>query len=432
MYRLSFLALALSLTLGLPRPASAQGADEEPRSRILNLENLIQEVRTSNPSLRAAHLEAEELQARIPQVSALPDPTAGFTYQPFPVLTARGFQRSQWRVEQMVPFPGKLGLKGEIASLSAEGVGAEADVFAEDLVLQVKQTYDELYRLQEQIRLIEEFREELRSFEQAAATRYEVGAGMQQAILKAQLERNTLSIRLEKLAEEQRAALETLARLLDRPDLSELDGLVVAPPPVAEIGEANLFELALTERPEADAVRFNLERADRSVALARREFLPDFVFSVNYFDIGAAGTTPTATGRDAIALNVGVKIPLWAGRLRGRLNEARAQRQQAEARYDALKTAFRTEIDDLVNRRDRQQRQLRLLDESLLPQAETTLEATLSAYTTGRTDFLDLLDAERTLFNLRLEQVDTYARYLKTTAALERALGVSSLNEITR
>lgn len=56
------------------------------------------------------------------------------------------------------------------------------------------------------------------------------------------------------------------------------------------------------------------------------------------------------------------------------------------------------------------------------------MEATLSAYTTGRTDFLDLLDAERTLFNLRMERIDTYVRYLKTTAALERATGLTTTN----
>ena len=83
-----------------------------------------------------------------------------------------------------------------------------------------------------------------------------------------------------------------------------------------------------------------------------------------------------------------------------------------------------------MDRAQRQQRRLDLFDRALIPQAETTLEATLSAYTTGRTDFLDLLDAERTLFNLRLDQTETYTRYLKTTAALERTLGVLWLDEI--
>ena len=66
----------------------------------------------------------------------------------------------------------------------------------------------------------------------------------------------------------------------------------------------------------------------------------------------------------------------------------------------------------------------------LSPQAETTLQATLSAYTTDRTDFLDLLDAERMLFSLETGYEDTFARYLKITAALERALGVRSLADL--
>ena len=384
------------------------------------------------PFFAAARLEAEELQARVPQVSSLPDPTASLTYQPAPVVTARGPQRSQWRVQQTIPFPGKLRLRGEIAHLGAEVAGAEANVFAHDLTLQIKLTYHELFRIQEQGGIIRRFQEELRQFEEVAATRYEVGTGMLQDILKAQLERNALNIRLEKLDEEERTNLEILARLLNRPDLSGLDRPVVVRAPVTETEQQNLLELALAARPEADAVRFDLERADRKDELARREFLPDFTFSLNYFDISDSELTPTMTGRDALALEVGVKIPLWQGRLRGDLQEARAHRRQAEARQEALVTSFRTQIEDLTHRRERQQRQLQLLDESLLPQAKMSLEATLSAYTTDRTAFLDLLDAERTLFTLRLEWVDTYARYLKTAAALERALGTGSLDKLTR
>jgi len=66
----------------------------------------------------------------------------------------------------------------------------------------------------------------------------------------------------------------------------------------------------------------------------------------------------------------------------------------------------------------------------LILQAEIMLEATLSAYNTGRTGFIDLLDAERTLFGLRLDAVETAAAYWQTVAALERALGVTSLNDV--
>jgi outer membrane protein TolC len=132
-------------------------------------------------------------------------------------------------------------------------------------------------------------------------------------------------------------------------------------------------------------------------------------------------------GQDALALSVGVQVPLWRGKQRAQAVEARAERRRAEARLEALRQEVETRIRDLQHRIERQRRQLALLDDTLLPKAETALEATLSAYRTGQNDFLDLLDAERTLFQLRLDRASTHARLLKTQAELDRTLGRAPL-----
>jgi len=73
---------------------------------------------------------------------------------------------------------------------------------------------------------------------------------------------------------------------------------------------------------------------------------------------------------------------------------------------------------------------LRLYRTRLLPQAETTVESTLTAYTTGQTDFLTLLDAERVRFELRLAEAEAEARTLIALARLARAVGVASLYDL--
>ncbi len=398
---------------------------------VLDLSTLLAELEANNPSLRAARLEAEALGTRRHQVSALPDPSVMIGYQPYPLLTARGTQRTQWRVEQMIPFPGKLGLQGDIADLSAEVAGFEAETFEQDLLFQVKQAYYELYRIQQQEALILAFEGRLQNFADAAAVQYAVGSGMQQVILKAQLEGNTLLRVTLDLAERRRTAAETLARLLNRPTSDAfLVDIRVEAPLFPRLDEAVLLKIAFKERPEVDALDAAARRADTQIALARKQFMPDFGLSVTYFDVGAADVPPTATGRDALAFGVSIKVPLQRGRLRARLEEARVRRAQVEARQEALETSFQTQIADLVSRLRQEAQQLALFQEGLIPQAETTLQATLSAYTTGRTDFLDLLDAERMLFSLGTGYEDTLARYLKMTAALERALGVTSLADL--
>ncbi len=397
----------------------------------LDLSTLLETIRENNPELRASRLGADALALRRSQVTSLPDPKVGITYQPYPLFTARGSQRTQWRVEQAVPFPGKLGLKGDIADFGAEIARYEALTFEHDLLFEAKRAYFELYRIEQQQGLIRAFQERLQDFEENAATQYIVGTGMQQAILKAQLERNALSQRDLSLELLHRSATETLARLLNTSareiELGELEA-----PAIMMASEDALLEAALRLRPEAMALGAAEQRTDAQIALAEKEFFPDFGFNVTYFDVGTASIPATATGRDALAIGVSLNIPLWRGRLKSQLAEAQIKKNQVQARIEGLDIAFKTQIADLVSQITQEKEQLTLFEEALIPQAETTRQATLSAYTTGRTDFLDLLDAERMLFSLQTGYQDTFARYMKAIAALERTLGVSSLSEIDR
>lgn len=423
-------AVLLTAVFCIPGLAFGQESDFTEGPSILHLDSLLQEIERANPSLRAARLDARALDTKRAQVSALPDPTAGISYQPYSMMTARGAQRTQWQIQQEIPFPGKRGLRGEIAGLSAEVASSEAEVYKHDLAVEVKEAFYKLYRTQEQIRLVQQFREELADFEEAATSQYEVGTGTQQSVLKAQVERGRLEVRLDQLEEERQSAQHTLARLLDRSDLEGLTGELRVSPPETK-GAEDLVEVAFRHRPERDVLRQTKKRANRKEALARREFWPDFTIGVNYTDIQARELMPTMTGRDAFSFRVGLQIPLWRGRQRAQVEEAQLEERRAEVQLDALELEIRTRLDDLQSRLQRQQEQLTRLKERLIPQAETAREAALSAYSADRTDFLNLLDAERTLFQLQMDYEDTYSRYLKTRASLERTVGVISSSEIS-
>lgn len=423
-------AVLIALLL-LPAIAHAKHRSRAPADTLLRLDDLLTEARIHNPSLRASRLEAEALAARSRQASAFPDPSVMIGYQPYSILTARGAQRSQWRVEQPAPYPGKLRLQGVIAGLDAEVAGFEADAFEEDLLFEVRQAYYELYRVQRQEELILAFQARLENFEEAAAAQYEVGSGAQQAILKAQLEKNTLARSQLELAEHRRGAAETLARLLNRPASDAfMTRIRIEAPPMPRLDEAALLEIALRERPEVYALDAAARRADARIALARKQFRPDFALSVTYFDIASAPEPPTATERDAVSIGAAIRVPIQRGSLRARLEEARVRRIQTEARQEALETSLQTQIADLASRLRSESRQIALYREVLVPQAESALQATLVAYAAGGADFLDLLDAERMLFSLETGYEDAFARYLNMTAALERALGVRSLADL--
>ncbi len=223
--------------------------------------------------------------------------------------------------------------------------------------------------------------------------------------------------------------LERLARLVNR---ATLDGLIWAPfalSPLPAQPDTSL-DAALERLPEARALRTALARAGRRIDLAGKASLPDFSFNLTYFDIYDSGIPAAADGRNALALGIGVKIPLWQGRLRAGREEATLGRRRLEARYEALTTRIRRSAGEQHSCLRLERQTLDLYGTTLIPQAETIREATLSAYTTGRSGFLDLLDAERMLFSLRFDAEATRVRLQQAAASLERALGVPALSDI--
>ena len=405
--------------------AYATDAEGQPSTAFLDLAAVKAEVLARNPSLRARHLEAQALGTLAAQVSAWPDPMVSATYQPYPLYTARGRQRSQWRLEQAVPLPRTRRLTGEIASLRAESAELEVKAYAEDLVLEAKQAYFELYRAQEHLRHVEDFQRRLLAFEDAAAAQFEVGAGPQQAILKAQLEKNTLALRMLELAARRSSALSGLERMLDR-SLPDSVTVQVALPPRLPAAAENLVELARQSRSESAALRAVRSREEKSIELARMAFLPDFGVHLAYFDIAA----DPGSGRDALAAGLSVRLPVHRPRRRARLQEAAIRQRQAEAQLDAFGSELRSGIHDLVRRFRLERDQLDQYDNLLIPQAESAMEAALAAYTTGRTDFLNLLDSQRLLFTLQMNREDTFVGCLTLAAALERTLGIESLESL--
>ncbi len=220
-----------------------------------------------------------------------------------------------------------------------------------------------------------------------------------------------------------------LARVLNRPDAASFAAAVtVETPHIPEFDEAALLALALDRRPEVDALDAAQERAGAEVELARKAFKPDFGVMLEYSEPGFGGMP--ADRLDGLMAGVMVKIPLQRSRLKAGLEEARLQQAQVAARREEIETSLRTQIGDLVTRLREQKRRLDLFQNTLVPQAETTLASTLSAYTTGRTDFLDLLDAQRMLFDLSTGYEDELVRYLTTIARLERVLGVESIDDL--
>lgn len=420
--------LACALLVAVSGVARAQAPD----TTSLRLDALLAEATAANPTLQVARLETAARAQVSAQVGSLPDPTASVTVLPYPLATGGGSQRSEWSVMQMMPWPGTLALRERAANFAAETAGYEADALALDLALQVKQAYYTLYRLQRTDALVRSFAERLGAFTEATAVRYEVGRGPQGAVLQVQLERERLRERLLDLDARREAALQTLARLTDRPDLVLAGTLVLEPPPLPGT-DAALADVALRLSPEVHALEAAEARAETEVALAEKAFYPDLGLGLMFMDMTGGGMMEMGAGEriaSGVGFMVSARIPLQRDRLRAQLEEARLRQAQVNARQAALETAITTQLADLAYAARREAETLALFRDRLLPQAQATVESVLAAYTTGEADYVAFLDAERSRFQVQLGLEEALGRYLDATARLERALGGTALLDL--
>mgnify|MGYP000408340605 CR=1 FL=1 len=391
---------------------------------LLSLQALIQEALQANPALQAARLKAASQATRPTQVGSLPDPSFEGGYRPLAIDGAEGLMPASVMLMQRLPFPGKLGLEAEAARLEAGAAAQDADALALQLVFALRTTYYELYRLQETRRLIEDFQGRLRAFAEAAAVRYEVGQGSQAAVLRVQLEQHRLSRQLLDLQGVWKALYARLIQLTGRTDLPDTIRLEPLTPP-SELPAVPLEE-AFQRHPEALALRLREDRAHTLIRRARLEYWPDFVIGIGFMDMMRMNQSvaPLSALSDRFAIRVGVVLPLQRARRSARIEEANLEARILGTRYRDLRNLFESRWRALKARFAADRANLVLLEQTLIPEAQTTREALLSAYTTGQASYLDLLDAERALFELERQQVDTLTRLLLTQAEAEQLLGL--------
>src|SRR5579885_3755022 len=134
---LLFAVLCFSLNEGVV----AYGEDEDTRQdKDAALRHLIEEALARNPEIQAARQQWEAASKRVPQARALDDPNLQVQWWNAPESFNLGqSQNTIIGLSQKFPFPGKLGLKGEVASRAALVMEQALRAKERDLIARVKQ-----------------------------------------------------------------------------------------------------------------------------------------------------------------------------------------------------------------------------------------------------------------------------------------------------
>lgn len=402
----------------LPLPAQAPDQPEG-----VTLDRILEMARERNPRLQALRAAAEAAAYRQPEASTLPDPMLQLGVMNFglpdfntdmPTSMAPSVQ-----VMQMVPFPGKLSLRGEIASYGTDMAEAGADEAWWDVRARAASMFYDLYSLDRRLEVMRSTLALLTDFQQVAKAMYVAGAGRQADVLRADVEVARMDGEIRKMEAMRTTLAARLNALLDRPAETEVPSPVLGELPLEVPERAELLAWAEESRPMLARGRLGVAQAGKRSDLARRQIWPDLTVGFAY------GQRNRGMGTERMgSAMVGFSLPIHAGRRQyAARDEAAAMHRLAEAELQSAEAEVDARIGELLAELERARSLTGLYRDEVIPEARATVESAFSSYRVGNVDFMTLVDGQMTVNRYEGELYQLMAEYGKAVAALESAVG---------
>lgn len=383
----------------------------------LTLQSVLDIARRENPEIKAAQNRWEAAKARIVQGATPDKPRVDFErmYAPRDKNVISGAEEKNVAISQEIPFPTTLALRGRLAKKESDMAEAAYRAKELEVLARVKSAYAMVFLSRHAIHIFEANTDLMRRFAKVAESKYAAGKASQGDVLKAQVELSKMLNMLVTLGQEQETNQAMLNTLLNRPPQAPL-----AVPEDIEAARLDrdleeLQVLAEKARPELREAALAVEKSRTALNLGRSEYLPDIMLQYRRRNM--------VTGTDSHDAMVGLSVPLWFWKQGAMVREAKADREMAKAEYQAMRNMTLFDVKNLLVKVQTAYRLSDLYRTSVLPQAEQALKVSESAYQADRMNFLELLDAARSLLDFRLEYYQYVADYEQSFAELERVVG---------
>ncbi len=402
-------------------PFSSSAQSEKPR---LNVDRLIEEALQNNPEISAAKIKWEVFKEKIPQSYALEDPMFSFGIINLPTsfnFNQEDMTMKELAISQKFPFPGKRPLMKEMATKEAEAVSTEIQGKAHQIIKDVKAAYYDLSHNYRTTEVVQRNKRILEDFAKIAETRYAVGEGIQQDVLKAHVEVSKMVDELIMLNQQKKALEAKLNALLNRPPetpVGEPEEVVFRKFPFT-IEE--LQKMALEMNPTLKGMKKMIEAKEKANALAKKEYYPDFKFLFAY---GLRSDLNGMKQDNMLTWMVEMNIPIFYKSKQDRkVAETKAEIYATEAQYRAMKNEVLFMITDMSSMVQRSERQIDLYKTGIIPQASLQINSAMSAYRVNKADFMTLLDSQMTLYKYELEYHQALTGYEKNIANIGAVIG---------
>jgi outer membrane protein TolC len=403
--------------------ASARAGDAE---KGLRLTQAIEEALKNNPEIHVLHNRLNSARARGSQSTYLEDPELNLEAWGIPLNQPASIRSSNpimFGLRQKVPFFGKRSLKNEIAGSEVRMAEEELRAKQVEVVAKVKNAYADYFLAEKSVEIAKSHLELIRQMSMTAENQYKVGKAPQQDVIKALLEQTDLLNRFNMAERELEAIKARLNTLLNRDPAAQL-------PPPGELrviplllSYEDLARLAVENNPDLQGMEQNVRRSEKVIELAQRnQKYPDFMLALQYW------LAPDEKPKHMYTPMVSLTIPFspWTkGKHDYEVQEAMAERQATKSQHQAMKNSALLAVREMFTRARAAAKSVAFYQDGLLPQAQQSFEATVTAYQNGQVNFVTMLDAQRTSRDARLGYYKALVEQEQSIVDIEKVIGIT-------
>lgn len=382
----------------------------------LSLEEALSLVLMKNPGLKAFSWEMRASEAMILQAGVLPNPEVEVDVEEFD-SAGTGFDTAETAIvlSQLVELGGKRGKRRLVAKLESGLAGWGYEAMRQDVLAETTQAFVDVLADQKLLTLAEESVALAEKVYAAAGERVKAGKVTPLEESRAGVELSIARMGLARSRKELHASRAVLAAMwgVANPTFAEVIGeYELVPnclPPITSFAE----DVAMN--PDLARWATEMELREAAIALERSALIPDL-------SARAGVQQYEATGEDALTFGIAVTLPLF-DRNRGGIQAARYQMEKADEEKRSIELKIQRELVDAYNELTVSHQEAVTFQQDILPSAERAFEAARNGYQQGKFGYLDMLDAQRTMLDVRTRYIESLSSYHKTVAVLDRLAG---------
>lgn len=386
-------------------------------SQTLTMDQALESAFANNPELAAAQWEIGISQGDRKQAGLIPNPELSWEAED----TRRSSRTTTVMINQPIELGGKRGARIEVASRAQDAAGIELERKRNILRAEVIQAFSSASTAQQRLLLSRQSLALAERGVRVAQGRINSGKSSPIEGTRAEVQLSEVRLELRRAERDEANAYQQLARVMGAPlpsftSVGESDG------PMPNVPEPSLLLNRIGETAELRLAKLQIDQREASLDLEKSQRVPDLTVSV--------GSQYDERERERVnVVGLSMPIPLF-NRNQGNVLAAARRADQARDLRNSSESRLRTEIQIALDQWMTANTEVTSFNQTILPAAQNAVDTATRGFEMGKFNFLDVLDAQRTLISARNQYIQAIAEATDAWVRIERVFG--DVTQLTR